>query len=310
MCPGGGGGDGGGVVPRDPELPFFLPEPICYKFRCYCMEDGSTDCGQDPWADGFSDEYSKEDIDVARTLDVNETISERGFQDFEKRAGRRRGFGVFFVDLGSTHLDDPTRGLPATNNAFRLAEGCTAVDEIVVEADTLSRQTRLDGWDTEHNPDANFREEAQRETRIWGSGIALRTPNDYFENMFGSQGYRPPMALCERKLNQMKGRVFNLQIATNSPVDPIAEDTFQSMLDNSMVSTFRQSTIPDRFCTVIGVFHYINHPSARTILNQNIRDMRTALIEIGRAVPQLNPAVALFDDQFRTGRAEGLANYT
>ncbi|KAF5245738.1 hypothetical protein FANTH_7198 [Fusarium anthophilum] len=309
-CPGGGGGDDGGVVPRDPELPFFLPEPICYELRCYGMEDDSTDCGQDPWADDFSDEYSQDDIDLARTLDVNETVSERGVQDLEKRVGRRRGFRVFFIDLGitweilvaamrypgSTHLDDPTRGLPATNNAFRLAEGCTAVDAIVVEADTLSRQTRLDGWDTEHNPDANFRGEAQRETRIWGSGIALRTPNDYFENMFGSQGYRPPMALCERKLNQMKGRVFNLQIATNSPVDPIAEDTFQSMLDNSMVSTFGQSTILDRFRTVIGVFNYINHPSARTILNRNIRDMRTALIEIGGAVPQLNPAVALFDE--------------
>ncbi|KAF5976214.1 putative carbohydrate esterase family 3 protein, partial [Fusarium bulbicola] len=196
-CSGGGGGDDGGVVPRDPELPFFLPEPICYELRCYGMEDDSTDCCQDPWADDFSDEYSQEDIDLARTLDVNETISERGVQDFEKRAGRRRGFRVFFVDLGitweilvaamrysgSTHLDDPTRGLPATNNAFRLAEGCTAVDAIVVEADTLSRQTRMDGWDTEHNPDANFRGEAQRQTRIWGSGIALRTPNDYFQGL-------------------------------------------------------------------------------------------------------------------------------
>jgi hypothetical protein len=47
---------------------------------------------------------------------------------------------------------------------------------------------------------------------------------------------------------------------------------------------------------VNGLFNYINHPAAVTIINRNIRDMRSALVNIRGAAPQLCSAVSLFDE--------------
>lgn len=42
------------------------------------------------------------------------------------------------------------------------------------------------------------------------------------------------MVLCDRPLNQMKGRIFNLRMGEEQPVRPIAEDTFQDLLSASI----------------------------------------------------------------------------
>jgi hypothetical protein len=47
---------------------------------------------------------------------------------------------------------------------------------------------------------------------------------------------------------------------------------------------------------VNGVLKYIKHPAALTIINRNIRDMRSALVNIIGAAPQLCSAVSLFDE--------------
>ena len=47
---------------------------------------------------------------------------------------------------------------------------------------------------------------------------------------------------------------------------------------------------------VNGLFNYINHPAAVTIINRNIRDMRSALVNIREAIPQLSSGVTLFDE--------------
>ncbi|OLN86722.1 hypothetical protein CCHL11_03720 [Colletotrichum chlorophyti] len=98
-----------------------------------------------------------------------------------------------------------------------------------------------------------------------GSSRAILTPNGYLFDRLGSQGNRFPFLLCERAMNQMKGRIFNLP-------------------QNEMFENMRMS---------IGVFRYINHPDALPTVQRNRRELRTAVIAIAQIVTPLRDAVAI-----------------
>ncbi|CAI0645099.1 unnamed protein product [Colletotrichum noveboracense] len=44
-----------------------------------------------------------------------------------------------------------------------------------------------------------------------GTSRCINSINDFMD-FFGSQGNRKPLLLCERRLNQMKGRIFNREV--------------------------------------------------------------------------------------------------
>lgn len=65
-CPAGGNGDDGGVGPRDPELPFYAPQPQCPVPICFDLAEAGNDnawgCRMDPLADDLSNEDLCESI--------------------------------------------------------------------------------------------------------------------------------------------------------------------------------------------------------------------------------------------------------
>lgn len=72
---------------------------------------------------------------------------------------------------------------------------------------------------------------------------------------FGSQGNRVPMVLCQRGLNQMKGRVFDLNLpdGSGSWTRPISQTRFNALLDQTMLNNLTaQNELFEELRTVIG----------------------------------------------------------
>jgi hypothetical protein len=95
------------------------------------------------------------------------------------------------------------------------------------------------------------------------------------------------MVLCERNLNQVKGRVFNLRPETGGSVAPIGEARSHELLEDSITSVAAQNELFDNLRQVIGVFTYMNHPQARPIIRQNVQDLQAAADEISLRVQRL-----------------------
>ncbi|KAK5637685.1 hypothetical protein RRF57_013400 [Xylaria bambusicola] len=156
-CP--AGGDDGGVVPRDPFLPGYMPQPQCGVNICrvdgtgFDGYAGADPCGEDPFADeGDDDDF----CDAVRLLNItspatpllnntvphwtnltsHELITTESSHSLDARAGGNgnRGFDITWRYLGilyslriyarrypgSTHLHDSTRGPAARNYAVRM----------------------------------------------------------------------------------------------------------------------------------------------------------------------------------------------
>ncbi|RYP85137.1 hypothetical protein DL769_001041 [Monosporascus sp. CRB-8-3] len=229
---------------------------------------------------------------------------------------------------GSTHLHDLTRSTPASDLAFRMAPGCTSTAVNVIDRTALTRQQILDGWDTEHNPDLQFIRDfiytlgtgilpdgtqtlsghisgadiqnywnarvLPRNLPRAGSSRCITKPNEYFMDRFGSHGNRSPMLLCERNLNQVKGRVFDINTPSGRPTSPMAQDTFQELLDDAVTSVAAQTELFENLRMVIGVFNYINHPQALPVLRANIRELENAADEISASVGALRNVGPIF----------------
>ncbi|KAK2007854.1 hypothetical protein LZ32DRAFT_34490 [Colletotrichum eremochloae] len=252
---------------------------------------------------------------------------------------------------GSSNLHKTTRSTPASNNAFRLVQNnCRSTEIEVLDRTTMRSDHVRRTYDTEHNPDGQYIRDFVRTlaTAIlpdgtptsvgpipgpdlednWnakvlpsnlpraGSSLSILTPNGYLFDRLGSQGNRFPLLLCERVMNQMKGRIFNLR--QQSPTDssgsgggsssdnndpdnavgdrpnPASDDRFEDLLDLTIEGNVTaQNEMFDILRMAIGVFRYINHPDALPTIQRNRRELRTAVIAIAQVVAPLRDAVAI-----------------
>ncbi|KAI8259928.1 Glucan endo-1,3-alpha-glucosidase agn1 [Colletotrichum sp. SAR 10_99] len=149
---------------------------------------------------------------------------------------------------GSSHLRRPTRGPAASDDVFEQAPGCGIVDIIVKDQHSFTDAQLAARVDTEHNPDLQFMRDflltlgtgrlpddlnsttvaghidPQTIDYWWhhkfplgtfptqGKSRCIASINDFLMDFFGSQGNRKPLLLCERQLNQMKGRIFDRRV--------------------------------------------------------------------------------------------------
>lgn len=109
----------------------------------------------------------------------------------------------------------------------------------------------------------------------------LRTPEAYFMDQFGSRTNRAPLQLCERSINQMKGRVFNREN------DPQTRRTFNDNLELA-ISGGSEDLILQPIREVIMVFRYMHTPSALRRIQRNRIALREATRRISLAVPDLS----------------------
>ncbi|KAF4839834.1 Mutanase [Colletotrichum siamense] len=254
---------------------------------------------------------------------------------------------------GSSNLHRATRSTPASNNVFRMAQNdCRSTEIEVLDRSTMSSQELRKSVDTEHNPDGQYTRDFVRTMATgilpngstttngpmhgpdladnWnaevlpanlpraGSSHTLRTPNGYLFDRFGSQGNREPFVLCERVMNQMKGRIYNLRqpspkadnggntgggsgSGTNDPDSDVGErpgiigdERFQTLLINMLTGDVAaQTEMFDSIRMAIGVFRYINHPDALPTVQRNRREIRAAVIAIAKFVRPLSDAAAI-----------------
>lgn len=131
-----------------------------------------------------------------------------------------------------------------------------------------------------------------------GARRCTSSPSQYFADQFGSHSRRNPMLLCERNLNQMKGRVFDLQLPRGRPTNPIDLDRFNALANDALWSNQAQNELFDLLRQVIGVFNYINHPQALPILQANRNRLQTAAVEIAGRVRALENLGLVFEEFF------------
>jgi hypothetical protein len=101
--------------------------------------------------------------------------------------------------------------------------------------------------------------------------------------------------LCERNLNQMKGRIFNLDQLAVQPTQPIAlNDTFLPLLERMLAGDITaQNQMFEHLRMVIAVFRYINHPDALAVIQNNRRQLQAAADTIGTQVTALRDMAAI-----------------
>ncbi|KAK2026961.1 hypothetical protein LX32DRAFT_723107 [Colletotrichum zoysiae] len=330
--------------------------PTCGKNLC---EYPGSEYSCDP--DLYADDYSNEDECEPEFCDVQHTLSH------VDRRGKREPFKVtwqqvindvvrkFRLELqmrrypGSSNLHSPTRGTPASSNAFRLVQNnCRSTEIEVLDRTTMSSAHVRSTYDTEHNPDGQYIRDFVRtlatgilpdgsSTSVdpipgpdlednWnakilpsnlpraGSSMSILTPNGYLFDRLGSQGNRFPLLLCERTMNQMKGRIFNLR--QQSPTDdssdsddddpendvgerpnPADDRRFAPLLDRTTQGNVTaQNEMFDILRMAIGVFRYINHPDALPTVQRNRRELRTAVMAIAQVVAPLRDAAAIHQE--------------
>lgn len=345
--------------------------PTCDK--PLCQYDGSGfRCDVDPYADDFSDEnYCEPEFCGANvassllerrgrppfTVDWQITVNNI-VRSFSLRL-RMRGYP------GSGRLHLPTRSTPASNNVFRMVQNnCRSTEIEVIDRTTMTATDITGGYDTEHNPDAQYVRDFVRTLATgilpngsattvgaidsqaladnWnsnvlpsdfpraGSSFTILTPNAYLFDRLGSQGNRAPLVLCQRTLNQMKGRIFNLRMPANGEDDggddeeeddddgsdaddddsdseaedqnssvgarpnPIGIRRFRRLLrQTAQGNVVAQNQIFESIRMAIAVFRYINHPDAQPTVQRNRRELRNAVALIAREIVPLRNAVAI-----------------
>ncbi|SPO03558.1 uncharacterized protein DNG_06241 [Cephalotrichum gorgonifer] len=197
---------------------------------------------------------------------------------------------------GSGSLHNPTQSQPASQWAFRMVHGCRSSDIERIDHTNLTPLERMgmflralgsgvlpDGTATTvPHVDPTVLESFWNDARIApgvlpnaGSSRGVDSPNEYFWDRFGSQGNRAPMVLCERELNQLKGRIFNLR--PEDPPNLWAQDGFDLLLDNSLHDMAARELLMRRMRMVVAVFRYINHPTVLPIIQNNVHELELAV---------------------------------
>ena len=116
-----------------------------------------------------------------------------------------------------------------------------------------------------------------------GTSRGLNSANEYFWDQFGSQGNRPPMVLCERELNQLKGRIFNVR--PEGPIDLWAQNSLDSLIDTSMHDMTARELLMRRLRMTVAVFRYLNHPIVLPIIQNNINNLDLAVGRLENLFP-------------------------
>ncbi|KAF4860448.1 Glucan endo-1,3-alpha-glucosidase agn1 [Colletotrichum siamense] len=215
---------------------------------------------------------------------------------------------------GSSHLRRPTRGPAASDDVFEQAPGCGIVDIIVKDQHSFTDAQLAARVDTEHNPDLQFMRDflltlgtgrlpddlnsttvaghidPQTIDYWWhhkfplgtfptqGKSRCIASINDFLMDFFGSQGNRKPLLLCERQLNQMKGRIFDRRVR------PVADAQMtQLRLQALSGNTTAEEVLFNNIARAIAVWNYINHPDVQPTVATN----RNNLIEGTRIIAQL-----------------------
>ncbi|KXH28062.1 mutanase [Colletotrichum nymphaeae SA-01] len=215
---------------------------------------------------------------------------------------------------GKLHEDKPRNPLPS-DNVFQQVPGCGSVDIMVYDRKTLTPTQISARLDTEHNPDAQWirdfllmvangirpdgltsvsgRIDARILIRLWnakfpkgtfpasGASRCIRTPNDYVMDQFGSKGNREPLLLCERKLNNAKGAIFN-------GANPTSNQNMRDIRDEALAGdTASEEELFNNIAIAIAVWNYMHHPLALPVVQKNRRNIKAAIVRIASTVPQL-----------------------
>ncbi|CAI0644031.1 unnamed protein product [Colletotrichum noveboracense] len=255
----------------------------------YCTSETEEGCGPDEWGsdlpndeceddDCEHDELRRDVIAAPQVVSLADVICEETttLQAKDRRESRE------YPGAGSL-LDQPG----ASDNVFQQDAGCTNPDILVTKYDTKATKAQTGKWlNTEHNPDLQFtpdlvkflssgilpngkqsvfsRINADDIKKYWrekfpkgtfpkaGKSQTLYTPEDYFQDQFGSIGNQAPMVLCEKKLNNMKGKIFGFD-------DPVARNTMRDLRNGALT-----------------VFVYLNHPDVLPRVQGNRQNLFNA----------------------------------
>ncbi|KAF4916135.1 Mutanase [Colletotrichum fructicola] len=237
---------------------------------------------------------------------------------------------------GSGTLHSNTRGDPASDDIFELAPGCGNVDVIVKDRKTFTKKQISAAYDTEHNPDLQFMADFlhtlgtgelpdlsrtvngfidPNDIEYWwdapfpfgtfptqGTSRCINSINDFIMDFFGSQGNRKPLLLCERRLNQMKGRIFNREMR------PVNDVVMAGLRDDALSGdTQAEETMFDNIARAIGVWNYLNHPDALPTVSTNRNNLIDGSGLIGRLVPafaRMRDILMEFDENWYNDAAE------
>jgi hypothetical protein len=113
-----------------------------------------------------------------------------------------------------------------------------------------------------------------------GASSCVSTPGQYFSEQFGSHTNREALVLCNKHLNSMKGRLFDIKLPTNSPTDPISDANMRDWIAQAPWNAQARDYLFEALGEIIAVFNYINHPQALPIIQRNINHLQAAADEI------------------------------
>ncbi|KAF3803344.1 hypothetical protein GCG54_00004511 [Colletotrichum gloeosporioides] len=227
----------------------------------YCTSETEEGCGPDEWGSDLPNEECEDDdcehdelrrdvIVAPQVVSLADVISEKTTTLQAKDRRRKFDISMFnFLQIivamtiiareypgAGSLLDQPE----ASDNVFQQDAGCTNPDILVTKYDTKATKAQTGKWlDTEHNPDA-------------GKSQTLYTPEDYFQDQFGSIGNRAPMVLCEKKLNNMKGKIFGFD-------DPVARNTMRDLRNGALTGDISDQ---DEFFRGIARVSFYRYPES------------------------------------------------
>ncbi|EQB54827.1 mutanase [Colletotrichum gloeosporioides Cg-14] len=242
----------------------------------YCTSETEEGCGPDEWGSSLPndecedddcehDELRRDVIVAPQVVSLADVISEETTTLQAKDRRRKFDISMFnFLQIivamtiiareypgAGSLLDQPG----ASDNVFQQDAGCTNPDILVTKYDTKATKAQTGKWlDTEHNPDA-------------GKSQTLYAPEDYFQDQFGSIGNRAPMVLCEKKLNNMKGKIIGFD-------DPVARNTMRDLRDGALTGDISdQDEFFRGIARAISVFVYLNHPDVLPTVQGNRQNL-------------------------------------
>ncbi|RGP77398.1 glycosyl hydrolase family 71 [Fusarium longipes] len=276
--------------------------------RRLCEIDKTYRCGRDE----FADWTGEEDSDDLEEEDSG-SLEERGPKKKKKQSGRRtvsRKFRVGQTDYfanatarrypGCTHLHDNRRGKSASNIVYR--QVTRAMEKRMLQYASAFLETVMTG----ELPDGTQTKTQAIDPKVaieyWkknvlplglpraGSSRALKSPNDYFMDRFGSLGNREPMLLLDREVNQVKGRIFSDAASIQDP------EEFRKSLQKAIAYGNGHDEFLKYIKWTIVAFRYINEQAVRERIQKNRQNLLEASRQISNAVPQLQRLHAIHQE--------------
>lgn len=92
----------------------------------------------------------------------------------------------------------------------------------------------------------------------------------------------------------MKGRLFDIKLPDNAPVNPVELDRLRHLIELSPWNSIALTEVRHSLGEVIAVFNYINHPRALPIIRQNVANMQAAADLIADLTGTLRPVGDMF----------------